>query len=111
MTRIVIGTFTFLGMCVGFQLLPLSMTLLIQNMAPFSTALLMCYWESISKVDIISMIGASIGIVIVTQQSGGEDSLQLEYQFGTVVMILVAFCFTLIAALSKRLKLVNFAVI
>lgn len=91
MTRIVTGTSVYLGMCVGFQLLPLSMVLLIQNMAPFSTALLMCYWESVSKVDIISMIGASIGIVIVTQQSGGEDSLKLEYQFGTVVMIIVAF--------------------
>lgn len=90
MTRIVIGTFTFIGIFVGIELLPLSMTLLIQNMAPFSTALLMCYWESISRVDIVSMIGASIGIFIVTNYSGGEDSLKLEYQFGTVVMIIAA---------------------
>jgi drug/metabolite transporter (DMT)-like permease len=47
-------------------------------MAPFSTALLMCYWEKISKVDIFSLVGASIGVVIFFLYGDGQDSQQLE---------------------------------
>ena len=66
--RTLIGTFSFLGVCVGMQLLPLSIQTLIMNTAPFSTALLTFLWlkEPISKVDIIAMFGAYLGIVIVT---------------------------------------------
>ena len=84
------------------------------NTAPFSTALLTCVWlkEPISKVDIIAMFGAYFGIVIVTLKSDGNSSnANLDYQFGTLIMILVAFGMSVIAVSTRRLKMLNFLVI
>jgi len=62
----------------------------------------MCYWEGLSKVDILCIVGAGIGVAIYYLNGVGDSSSKLvAEQNGTIAMVVVACCFSLIGALSK----------
>ena len=79
MTRCISGSITFLCFVVAIEHLPLSTFFVIMNATPFFIALLACIWlkEMITLVELITMIGAFTGIILVgiskTSLASGDE--------------------------------------
>ena len=76
--RCISGTVCFTAFVFSIKYLPLSIFFVILNICPFLMALLACLWlrEMITVVEVICMLGAFGGILIVglsRQAESGED--------------------------------------
>lgn len=67
--RCSVGTFSFIVAMYAVKLLPLTLYFVINQTAPFMTALLAWFWlnESITRCEIVAIVGSYAGVLVMAQ--------------------------------------------
>lgn len=80
--RCLSGSVCFLCFVVAIEYLPLSVFFVIMNATPFFIAVMACIWlkEIISKLEVVTMIFAFGGILLVGMSKLGKDASAIEEQ-------------------------------
>ena len=106
--RCISGTLCFTLFVLAIKYLPLSIFFVVMNICPFLMALLACLWlrEKITAVEVICMIGAFGGILIVgyskQAESGEEDIEAMENYYFGLLCAFVACCGQAFSVVATR---------
>lgn len=110
--RAFMGTMCFIGVTVSLTMMPLSLTTIIFNLAPFWGSIMACliHKESISRVEYVAMLISFAGVVgMVLGPSENEDWPQLT--LGIVIGLITSMGYAANNVMNRGLKKVHFSVV
>ena len=114
--RVFSGTLAQTSMLFAVSYLPITVAGIIYNTYPFFTAVLAALLlnESISKVDVVGLLGSFAGVsIMITQGEKAEVSTSTSKHLvlGVFFAFLNAIGFSFVAVSTRKLKDVNYSVI
>lgn len=117
LTRSISGTICFITLTFSVKYLPLAVFFVSFNACPFLVAIMACLWlrERITLVELICMVGAFGGILLVGFGKMAEEETELNeklnYQIGLMCAGVTVFANSLSLVATRRLKGISVFVI